>query len=87
MHLRVFGSLCHTHLRLRDKDKFGARSRTCIFVGYPHGQKGWKVYDLDRKEYIISTDVIFHEHIFPFHTTPPSSPMSLIPMEVYYRRY
>lgn len=37
MHLRVFGSLCHTHLRLRDKDKFGARSRTCIFVGYPHG--------------------------------------------------
>ena len=53
-HLRVFGSLCYTHLRSRDKDKFGSRSRKCIFVGYPFGQKGWKVYDVDKKEFLIS---------------------------------
>ena len=27
-HLRIFGSACFTHLRSRDKDKFGAR---CYF--------------------------------------------------------
>ena len=48
-HLRVFGSLCYTHHRSRDRDKFGPRSRRCIFTGYPFGQKGWKVYDLDKK--------------------------------------
>ena len=28
-HLRIFGSACFTHLRSRDKDKFGAR---CYFL-------------------------------------------------------
>lgn len=79
--LRVFGSLCYTHLRLRDKDKFGPRSRHCIFVGYPYNQKGWKVYDIDKKEFIISRDVVFHETVFPFSTmgsvsTSSSSPES-----------
>ena len=53
-HLRVFGSLCYTHLRARDKDKFGFRSRKCMFMGYPFGQKGWKVFDLDKEEFFIS---------------------------------
>ena len=65
-HLRVFGSLCYTHLRSRDKDKFGSRSRKCIFVGYPFGQKGWKVYDVDKKEFLISRDVVFYEDKFPW---------------------
>ena len=64
-HLRVFGSLCYTHHRSRDKDKFGPRSRRCIFIGYPFGQKGWKVYDLEKKEFLISRDVVFYETEFP----------------------
>lgn len=38
-HLWVFDSLCYTQYRSRDKEKFGERSRRCVFVGYPFGQK------------------------------------------------
>ncbi|XP_048633129.1 uncharacterized protein LOC106359481 [Brassica napus] len=39
--------------------------RRCIFTGYPFGQKGWKVYDLEKKEFLISRDVVFYETEFP----------------------
>ncbi|XP_018479287.1 uncharacterized protein LOC108850218 [Raphanus sativus] len=76
-HLRVFGSLCYTHHRSRDRDKFGPRSRRCIFVGYPFGQKGWKVYDLEKKEFIISLDVVFYETEFPMASALVSPQPSL----------
>nr|AAD19784.1 putative retroelement pol polyprotein [Arabidopsis thaliana] len=64
--LRVFGSACYVHRVTRDKDKFGQRSRSCIFVGYPFGKKGWKVYDIERNEFLVSRDVIFREEVFPY---------------------
>lgn len=64
--LRVFSSACYAHRRSRNKDKFGQRSRLCVFLGYPFGKKAWKVYDIDREEFIISRDVIFKEDTFPF---------------------
>lgn len=64
--LRVFGCLCYANNRPRVKDKFGSRSRRCIFVGYPYGKKGWRLYDLETKEYFVSRDVLFCESQFPF---------------------
>lgn len=64
--LRVFGSACYVHRMARDKDKFGERSRLCIFVGYAYGKKGWKVYDLEKNEFFISRVVIFREDVFPY---------------------
>ena len=64
--LRVFGSLCHVHRRDRNKDKFGARSRRCVFVGYPFGKKAWRVYDIEKNEFLVSRDVTFVENVFPF---------------------
>lgn len=63
-HLRVFVSSCHVHQNARDKDKFGARSRHYIFVGYPFGKKGWKVYDIEKNKFFISREVIFQEDVF-----------------------
>ncbi|KAL2235930.1 UNVERIFIED_CONTAM: Retrovirus-related Pol polyprotein from transposon RE1, partial [Sesamum indicum] len=43
---------------------------------YAHNQKGYKVYDIDKKTIIISRDVVFKETIFPYadeHTDPINS--------------
>ncbi|KAJ1700873.1 hypothetical protein LUZ63_000652 [Rhynchospora breviuscula] len=47
-------------------DKFGSRSRRCVFVGYPFGKKGWRTLDLETNEFVISRDVMFVENEFPF---------------------
>lgn len=64
--LRVFGSLCFARKVSRDKDKFGERSRRCVFLGYPFGTKGWRVFDLETNDCFVSRDVVFQESVFPF---------------------
>ncbi|XP_062100880.1 uncharacterized protein LOC133806808 [Humulus lupulus] len=64
--MKIFGCLCYAHNQRRDGDKFASRSRKCIFVGYPYGKKGWKLYDLESREYFVSRDVKFYEHEFLF---------------------
>ena len=36
----------------------------CIFIGYPEGTKGFKLYDMSTKEFIRSRDVVFDEERF-----------------------
>ncbi|CAA7015079.1 unnamed protein product [Microthlaspi erraticum] len=67
-HLRVFGSLCYAHNQGHKGDKFAPRGKRCIFVGYPHGKKGWRLYDLEKKAFFVSRDVVFCETEFPFLT-------------------
>ena len=62
--LRVFGLACYVHRAAREKDKFGSRSRQCVFVGFSFGKKGWKVYDMDQNEFLVSRDVVFQEDVF-----------------------
>lgn len=72
--LKVFGCLCYAHNKPRQKDKFAPRSRKCVFMGYPFGKKGWRVFDLEKKEFFISRDVRFVEDVFPFSTNSPVTP-------------
>ncbi|KAJ3702693.1 hypothetical protein LUZ61_006398 [Rhynchospora tenuis] len=62
--MRIFGCLCY--IKSYTSDKFETRSRKCVFVGYPFGKKGWRVYDLETREFIVSRDVVFCEDNFPF---------------------
>lgn len=57
--LRVFGFLAYATNRPQLRDKFDSRSWRCIFVGYPHGKKGWRLYDLEMNEFFVSRDVQF----------------------------
>ncbi|XP_074318258.1 uncharacterized protein LOC141655058 [Silene latifolia] len=65
--LRTFGCLCYAPINSLTKDKFASKGRRCMFIGYPFGQKAYKLFDLDNKKIFVSRDVIFLEHKFPFH--------------------
>ncbi|CAH9101367.1 unnamed protein product [Cuscuta europaea] len=65
-HLWILGCLCFAYTHQSRGDKFSSRSRKRVFLGYPHGKKGWKLYDWETGEIFVSRDVQFHEDVFPF---------------------
>ncbi|KAJ4760696.1 Retroelement pol polyprotein-like [Rhynchospora pubera] len=71
--VRIFGCLCYTH-KSGISDKFDSRSRKCVFIGYPFGKKGWRVYDLETKKFVVTRDVVFCENEFPFKQVRGSTP-------------
>nr|XP_033509737.1 uncharacterized protein LOC117274513 [Nicotiana tomentosiformis] len=64
-HLRVFGCLCYVS-NLPRRDKFSPRENRSVLVGYSTTQKGYTLYDLERKVFLVSKDVSFREDVFPF---------------------
>ncbi|GJT96410.1 ribonuclease H-like domain-containing protein [Tanacetum coccineum] len=47
-------------------DKFGSRAEKCVLVGYSSFKKGYKLFSLERKQFIFLRDVKFFERVFPF---------------------
>lgn len=63
-HLRVFGCAAFVHQKL---DKLEPRSKKCVFLGYPEGVKGYRVWCRSEPGFKvqISRDVVFNEFDFP----------------------
>ncbi|KAI9181123.1 hypothetical protein LWI28_011688 [Acer negundo] len=71
-HLRVFGCLAYA-TNVHPSHKFDYRSVPSVFIGYPIGQKAYKLFDLSTKKIFTSRDVKFHESIFLYISTQPQS--------------
>ncbi|XP_031378383.1 uncharacterized protein LOC116193772 [Punica granatum] len=39
---------------------------TPVLGGYPHGKRGWQMFDLEKEDFFVSRDVRFCESEFPF---------------------
>ncbi|KAL0415279.1 UNVERIFIED_CONTAM: hypothetical protein Slati_3359800 [Sesamum latifolium] len=82
--LRVLGCLCYATNTTPHKSKLDTWSFKCIFLGYHSGQKGYRLFNLDSQSYLVSRDVLFYEHVFPYssHTAGSSScPLPVIPVD------
>lgn len=49
--LRVFYSLCFASTLVSNRSKFHPRVVPSVFVGYPQGRKGFKLYDIEHKHF------------------------------------
>eukprot|EP00253_Pinus_taeda_P030432 PITA_30432 len=59
--LRVFRSTCYALIPKVHRNKLGARSRKCIFLGYSNTSKAYRLYDEVNKKFVVSRDLIFLE--------------------------
>lgn len=51
-HLRIFGCSAYAHIPKDERRKLDAKSRKCTFLGYSSSSKGYRLYDLEKKESI-----------------------------------
>ena len=62
--LRVFGCVCYVHVPDSQRRKLDAKAHKAIFIGYPPCVKGYKLYDLEKRKFVVSRDVQFFEENF-----------------------
>lgn len=64
-HLKVFGCLAYVHVPKNLRNKWDAKGKPYIFVGYCEDSKGYRLFDIEDKGKIIrARDVVFLENKF-----------------------
>lgn len=67
--LNTFGCLTFVSTPDHQQNKFSLRAFPAVFLGYPAGYKGYKLYNLQTRKFFLSRDVHFSEDVFPFHAS------------------
>lgn len=62
----VFGSRVYYINNVPHKGKLANRANPRVYMGFLNGQKGHKIWDENKKSFIISRDLVFVEEEFPF---------------------
>nr|KAJ0198111.1 hypothetical protein LSAT_V11C700366270 [Lactuca sativa] len=65
-HMQVLGCLAYYRNTDTKGEKFENKGKPGVFLGYPQGTKGYKIYDIESRKIIISREVLFHESTLPF---------------------
>lgn len=71
------------------EDKFAPRARRVVLIGYSETQKGYRLYDLENRIFLVSRDVVFREQVFSFKGMAsdledifPQDPLELTPIDI-----
>lgn len=78
-HLRVFGCLSFAK-DLANNDKIAPKGIVRIFLGYEAKQKGYNLYNLKNKSFLLSRDVMFYKMYFLLRYTTLMKNLSLLKM-------
>ena len=72
--------MSYLHVPDNQHRKLDAKAHKAIFVGCLPGVKGYKLYDLEKKKFVVSRDVQFFEDNFDhFKEGPPVDMKSIFP--------
>jgi len=63
-HLKVFGSICYSHVPSVKRSKLEPKGELGIFIGYSSQAKGYRVFNLQTKSISIRRDVVVDEHAY-----------------------
>ncbi|KAJ8881186.1 hypothetical protein PR048_017659 [Dryococelus australis] len=69
-HIYIFG--CQVWAATLENGKLSSRADECIFLEFHERIKGYRLWRLSDKRIIVSREVRFYEHIFPFKTPCPA---------------
>jgi len=82
-HLKVFGFLCHAHVEKDERQKFDAKARRCIMLGYGTETKAYRLYDVEQGKVFFSRDVVFNEAKCGIEKEPENIPIGQVELECF----
>ena len=66
--IKTFRCLAHASTPSVNRFRFDPIAQSCVFMGFPPDVEGYKLYDIAKRKFFISRDILFFEELYPFHS-------------------